>query len=321
MLAEKNAEKCATKGRRSVQRDEECAYEVFDIEGVGHVHKWGDSEKPLVILLHGFMQTGLSWGKIAPLLKSHQVLAPDFLGHGKTPYRAGEPLGLDEYVSQVDALVEWAKKRNLPGTLGGIKIVGYSLGGRVAASYAARFPEKVASLVLESAGLGPQNDEERAQRAEKSRAMMARLDQSVASDPARPLAAFVDWWEGLALFESQRALPESVRDRIREERLANDPAALRRNLEDAGQHHMNDLRAVLVNLNKPLLYVVGEQDVAYTEIARSLMRAWAREHAETDSFHAGFVQVNVIPRAGHNTHLEAPEEYAQLVDIFLSRLF
>lgn len=304
-----------------MQGHQDSSYRAFDIEGVGHLHAWGDAEKPLVILLHGFMQTGASWGSVAPLLKGHQVLAPDLLGHGETPYQTGDPLSLDEYVDQVSALVDWAEKQGLPGTMGGIRLVGYSLGGRVAASYAARFPEKIASLVLESAGLGPQDDEERAQRAEKADAMVTRLDRSVASDPAHPLLAFVDWWEDLPLFESQRDLPEEVRDHLQKERLANNPATLRRNLEDAGQHRMDDLRPALANLNKPLLYVVGERDVAYTKVARSLMRSWAQEHAEADSFQPGFVQVNVIPQAGHNTHLEAPEEYAQLVDMFLSRAF
>lgn len=304
-----------------MQRDRDSSYRTFDIDGIGHLHAWGNAEKPLVILLHGFMQTGSSWAQVAELMPDHHVLAPNLLGHGKTPYQAGDPLGLDEYVGQVSALVEWAENQGLPGTMGGVRLVGYSLGGRVAASYATRFPEKIASLVLESAGLGPQNDEERALRAEKTQGMIAHLDQSVAFDPAHPLEAFVDWWEGLPLFESQRDLPADVREHIRTERLANDPCALRKNLEDAGQHRMSDLRPALANLNKPLLYVVGERDVTYTKIARSLMRSWAQEHADTDSFHQGFIQVNVIPQVGHNTHLEAPEEYAQLVDMFLSRVF
>lgn len=304
-----------------MQSDQTSTYRAFDIDGVGHVHAWGDAEKPLVILLHGFMQTGTSWAQVAPLLVGHHVLAPDLLGHGKTPYREGDPLGLDEYVGQISALVEWTEKRGLPGIKGGVKLVGYSLGGRIAASYAACFPEKIASLVLESAGLGPQNDEERALRAEKTQEMIARLDQSTALDSVNPLATFVDWWEELSLFNSQKTLSEDVREHIREERLANDPCALRKNLEDAGQHRISDLRPALVNLNKPLLYVVGERDVAYTEIARSLMRSWAQEHADTDAFHQGFIQVNVIPHVGHNTHLEAPKEYAQLVDMFLSRVF
>lgn len=326
----------------------------FDVEGVGRVRECGNPEAHTVVLLHGFMQSGNSWRKVAPLLKHHHVVAPDLLGHGETALRATEDLSLDAYVEQVNSLVDWVLARDAayddpagnelaiersaaiehptierptiahptgsrPTSNGTVSLVGYSMGGRIAALYALRYPEKVSALVLESAGLGPQNEEERAARSKKTRAMVAQLDQSVKSDPASPLAAFLDWWEALPLFASQAELSEQLRAGVRAERLANDPAALRRNLEEAGQHCMIDVRPGLANLNKPILYLVGERDVAYTEIARSLMRAWAEDHTDSALFERGFVQVSVIPQVGHNTHLEAPEEYALLVDMFLSR--
>lgn len=291
----------------------------FDLAGIGHVHECGKPGEPLVILLHGFMQSGRSWQRIAPLLKTHHVLAPDLLGHGRTAFESGQKLDLDAYVEQLDALVEWAKQTYSAGETQKVSLVGYSMGGRIAGSYAARYPEKIASLILESAGLGPRTEEERASRAEKSAAMIAKLDRSIAADPSEPLLDFVEYWEGLPLFETQSELGEYTKAQVRAERLANDPAALRCNLEQAGQHRMEDLRPALAHLNKPLLYLVGERDVAYTEIARSLMRAWAQSDASSAPFEQGFVQVSVIPQAGHNIHLEAPEEYARIVDMFLSR--
>lgn len=292
---------------------------TFDIEGVGHVYAWGNPEKPLVILLHGFMQTGRSWQQVAMLLKQHYVLAPDLLGHGQTPFKQGDCLSLENYVQQLSTLIAWAKNNDLSGKTDEVGLVGYSLGGRIAALYATRYPEGISALVLESAGLGPCTEEERAMRAQKTQSMIEKLNRSVALDPNAPLSAFVDYWEELPLFESQTELPELQRLRIRAERLANNPVALRQNLENAGQHRMDDLRPALANLNKPLLYLVGERDVAYTEIARSLMRAWAYEQKTTSPFDQGFVQVKVVPRVGHNIHLEDPEEYARLVDGFLLR--
>jgi pimeloyl-ACP methyl ester carboxylesterase len=71
-------------------------------------------------------------------------------------------------------------------------------------------------------------------------------------------------------------------------------------------------------VNKPILYVVGERDVAYTKVAQSLMRAWAENH-ESALLERGFVQVSVIPQVGHNAHLEAPEEFGLLVQRFLAQ--
>ena len=56
--------------------------------------RWGDPERPPLVLLHGFMQSSTSWEPIAASLKFHFcVYAVDFIGHGlsdkskKTPAR------------------------------------------------------------------------------------------------------------------------------------------------------------------------------------------------------------------------------------------
>ena len=305
---------------RAKMLDENATFEQFDLDDIGHVWNWGKPGNPLVILLHGFMQTGNSWREVAEMLKTdHWVLAPDLLGHGKTPFSPGETLSLEAYVEQLHRLVQWAKNQQPSGVTHSISLVGYSLGGRIAALFATQYPNEIDALVLESAGLGPQNEEERAARAEKTRAMVAKLDESAGQNPESPLEAFIDYWQNLPLFASQRELSEDIRARIRAERLANHPAALRANLSDAGQDKMPNLRPALANLNKPVLYLVGEKDAGYTEIARSLMRVWAEDHDETRLLYTGFVQVNVVPRAGHNIHLERPEEYALLVSTFLQR--
>ncbi|WP_251198552.1 alpha/beta fold hydrolase [Anaerotardibacter muris] len=300
--------------------DETATFEHFDLDDIGHVHACGKPENPLVVLLHGFMQTGDSWRTIAEVLKTdHWVLAPDLLGHGSTPFSPGDDLSLEAYVDQLRRLFEWAENQRSSGVTHPVSLVGYSLGGRIAALFATQFPDKIDLLVLESAGLGPQTEEERQARIEKAQTMVARLDESVARDPEAPLAAFIDYWENLPLFASQRELPEETQERIRAERLANCPEALRANLSDAGQDKMPDVRPALANLNKPVLYLVGEKDAGYTKIARSLMRAWAESHDEMRLLNKGFVQVSVIPQAGHNIHLERPEEYSLLISKFLQR--
>lgn len=307
--------------------EEQHKKQTFDLDGIGRVHAWGNPAKPLVILMHGFMQTGSAWAAVAEkLAEDHWVFAPDLLGHGASVVSPNAPLSLEAYVEQLHRLIEWAKEEQTTTSPAETSVrpqtaalVGYSLGGRIAALFALQYPNEIDTLVLESAGLGPQNEEERAARAEKTQAQVARLDASVAADPAQPLKAFVDYWEDLPLFATQADLSEETRTRIRTERLANDPAALRRNLTEAGQDKMVDVRPGLANLNKPILYLVGERDVAYTKIAQSLMRAWAENHDETRLLNTGFVQVSVIPQAGHNTHLERPEEFALLVSAFLSR--
>ena len=73
----------------------------FDWEGQKvHVYQWGKAENIPVVLLHGFMQTGLSWSIIAAALSgNHCAYALDFLGHG----RSSKPSNVELY--RYDAMV------------------------------------------------------------------------------------------------------------------------------------------------------------------------------------------------------------------------
>lgn len=295
---------------------------VIHLDGIGTIHQWGETEKPQVILLHGFMQSGSSWDVVAPILaEKYCVIAPDLLGHGES-IEVQNNLSLDAYVENLHQLILMLQKQFSPendDSKHTVFLVGYSMGGRIAASYAVRYPETIEALVLESAGLGPRDEEERVRHHEKTKRMITRLDASIAHDPEHPLDSFIDWWGGLGLFASQRELPAEIQRYVRNERLKNDPELLRQNLMQAGQHTMKDLRPALVNLNKPILYLVGDHDAAYNEIARSLMRAWSFDHSENQPFEYGSIQVDVVAVSGHNIHLEHPEEFARLLNGFFVR--
>ena len=82
------------------------------------------------------------------------------------------------------------------------------------------------ALVLESAGLGPADDAAREALRERNFAWAARVrDEGV--------SAFMDWWAGLPLFESQRNLDDDQRERLRAGRLANDAESLALSLDRA----------------------------------------------------------------------------------------
>ena len=125
------------------------------------------------------------------------------------------------------------------------------------------------------------------------------------------LEAFMDFWEQLPLFASQRDLPPDVRERLRAGRMANDAEALARTFEQAGQHVMPSRAETLETLavlragGTPLLYLAGERDEKY--------RALAAQAAEAGA------TVCIIPGAGHNAHLEAPATFAKEVASFLRK--
>ena len=178
-------------------------------------------------------------------------------------------------------------------------LVGYSMGGRIAAETMVRHPGlPLAGLVLESAGLGPADDAARAALARRNGEWAARLREG-------GVAAFMDWWETLSLFATQRELPPATRAAIRIGREAHGAETLARSLEAWGAHHQaaeSETVAALAQMRvagRPVLYLAGSCDEKYAALA-------ARVRA------AGLPAM-LVEGAGHNVHLEKPEVFSRAV--------
>lgn len=260
------------------------------------------SAAPL-ILLHGFAQSSASWDAVARKLAAtgRPIYALDLVGHGESERPADAcAYALD---AQGEALLSFAR---MVADREGARpaVLGYSMGGRVTLAALRRDPRAFAAVVLEAAGFGPATQAERDAATERDAACAARLR-------ADGLEAFMDFWEQLPLFASQRDLPPDVRERLRAGRMANDAEALARTFEQAGQHVMPSRAETLETLDvlrdgdTPLLYLAGERDEKY--------RALAAQAAEAGA------TVRIIPGAGHNAHLEAPATFAKEVASFLRK--
>jgi pimeloyl-ACP methyl ester carboxylesterase len=99
------------------------------------------------VLVHGFLDLAYAWHEVAPLLGGH-VIAPDLRGHGDSDWIG--PGGYYHYLDYVadldDVITRLARRR--------VVIVGHSMGGGVAAYWAATRRERpTAVAILE--GLGP----------------------------------------------------------------------------------------------------------------------------------------------------------------------
>lgn len=121
---------------------------------LGGVEQWvmirGESlANPPLILLHGgpgFSDTGFFRAFNAPLEKVFTVVYWDQRGTGKSFDRElpRAAMTVEQFVSDLDELVEWVRKRT-----GADKVVllGHSWGSALGVLYAARFPDKVAAYV------------------------------------------------------------------------------------------------------------------------------------------------------------------------------
>ena len=102
-----------------------------------------------MVLLHGPMGNAAHWARVMPgLLSRHRVIAPDLPGQGTSVTLDGE-LEADGVLAWLDALIE--ETCPAPPAL-----VGFALGGAIAARFAASRPDRLGRLVLVDAlGLVP----------------------------------------------------------------------------------------------------------------------------------------------------------------------
>src|SRR5258708_28800746 len=148
-----------------------------------------DAHGPLLLVLHGFTGSVSAWVEVRPALTAFaQTIFVDAIGHGGS----AAPVDPERYT------LDWST-RDLLALLDAVEIdavdvLGYSMGGRAALHFAVHAPERVRTLILESASPGIEDMAERAKRAEADNALADRI-------MAVGIAAFVAEWESLPLLQ------------------------------------------------------------------------------------------------------------------------
>ena len=259
-----------------------------------HVRVHGEGE-PL-LMLHGFSGDSTTWDAFrANIGSGFRLIAPDLLGHGKSAAPAdSERYRMSEAAADMIALLD---------LLGSDRahLLGYSMGGRLALCLALRYPSRFNSLIMESASPGMANEAERAERRQQDEALARRIESD-------GIDAFVDFWESLPLWESQRTLTPETRLAQRNQRLRNGAIGLANSLRGMGAGAQPSLWHELPGLRMPTLLLVGEGDHKFRAINEQM------------AGHMPKAELRLISGAGHNTHLEQPAQFAARVRSFLQRV-
>ena len=235
---------------------------------------------PRLVLLHGFTQTGRSWGPLLPSLAEHfEVLTPDLPGHGA---RSAERADLWQAAAQVGR------------ECGRAAYLGYSMGGRVALHLALAHPELVKRLVLVSATGGIDDHAERAARRREDEALADAIE-------AEGVDAFLERWLAQPMFAGSSPQVAGL-----DARRENTPEGLAAALRLMGTGTQEPLWRRLDELTMPVLVTAGERDDKFAEQALHL-GGWIGPTAE----------LALVPGAGHACHLEQPEAFLELLLPFL----
>lgn len=265
---------------------------VLVINRVGyHVKVVGDGE-PL-LLLHGFTGSSDNWLPFFSELSEHfRLIAPDLLGHGRTDAPAdARRYSMEAAAADLEALL--LKLDAVPAY-----VLGYSMGGRLALYLAVTRPHLVRTLLLESASPGLETDAERQQRQESDCELADWIE-------ANGIRAFVERWEGIPLFASQRRLAAEVQAALRAQRLKNRPHGLANSLRGMGTGVQPSLWQRLAELEMPTLLLAGALDEKFLAVNRRMAAAMP------------VATLQVIADAGHTIHLERPDEFIAAITKFL----
>lgn len=267
------------------------------INGVSlNVDVWpGLPGAPVLVLLHGFTGSALSWAAhIEALSDLCTIVAIDALGHGLSD----APADPARYSMRHVAADTLAVMDHLGFERFGL--LGYSMGGRMALHIAVAAGPRLDLLILESASPGLRTADERAARVAADEKLAELLERE-------GITAFVDRWEQAPLFASQQSLPLAVLAAQRDQRLRSNPLGLAASLRGAGTGAQDPLHDRLATLAVPSLLIVGEADAKFRAIAQEMQQALPQ------------AELVVVAGAGHSVHLEAPQEFDSLVRQFIRR--
>ncbi|MEC0520923.1 2-succinyl-6-hydroxy-2,4-cyclohexadiene-1-carboxylate synthase [Bacillus subtilis] len=248
-----------------------------------------------IVCLHGFTGSKQSWNFLDRLLPDSRLIKIDCLGHGET----AAPLNGKRYSTsrQVSDLAEIFDQLKLHK----VKLIGYSMGGRLVYSFAMTYPERVSALVLESTTPGLKTLEERRERIMRDRKLADFILRN-------GIKAFVQYWEGIPLFSSQQRLAEDIRHRIRSGRLRNNKIGLANSLTGIGTGSQPSWWSRVDEIEVPVLLICGEWDEKFCAINQEV-------HKKLPSS-----RIEIVPNAGHTVHVEQPRFFGKIVSEFLTSI-
>lgn len=230
-------------------------------------------------LLHGFTGSPQTYSRIVRHLGVEQrPLVPALTGHGGA-WRESVADSFEGEVSRLLGLLADFERPRL--------ICGYSLGARLGLGMLSRAPSMFDGAVL--IGLHPGLDAASAR--DERRALDARRARLLREEG---LTAFIETWEALPLFASQRSLPPTLLAEQRACRRAHDPEGLARSLEVLGLAEMPNYRAGMASLEVPITLMTGSLDIKFSKMAKEL----AARNAH--------IRTKLVDGVGHNLLLEAP---------------
>jgi 3-oxoadipate enol-lactonase len=244
---------------------------------------------PAVLLLHAFPLGLAMWDdQVRALSAAFQVVRFDARGFGGSPPGDGL-LSMERIADDAVALLDHLQ-------IAAATVCGLSMGGYAAFAFARNHSARLRGLVLADTKASADSDQARRVRAEQAEKVRKEGTSAIAE-------AVIPKLLGKTTHEQRPPVVARVRDLI----LANPPRGITDAL--AGLAARADSTPTLREIRVPTLVVCGEEDAITPP-------------AEAEALQAGIKgsQLELIPKAGHLSNLEAPDAFNRSLDAFLRKV-
>ena len=270
--------------------------ELIELRGLRfHYRDWTSQQvnAPDLVLLHGYTGHCRSWDAFAKVMtKQYRVLALDQRGHGETEWAPADQYGTMDMVADLDAFVSALRLERFV-------LLGLSMGGMVAITYAGTRPAQLERLVIvdiapEIASEGIRNIQQSVARSDvfdsvEEAFRRARVDNPIPPEGHhydRVRASLMRTDEGKWTYRYDRALRDPGNQRLR---LA---------VEEGWDS--------VASFNVPTLLIRGEHS-----------RLLSRDVADKFVSIAKNSQLVEVPGSGHPVPLDKPEGFLDAIQTFL----
>jgi 3-oxoadipate enol-lactonase len=241
---------------------------------------------PPVVLLHPFPANHDLWKPAAQALVSHYgVILPDLRGHGDSGI--GEGLAtMEKHAADIARVLDHEQIPSAP-------FVGVSIGGYVLFEFWRNYRARVGALVLCNTKAQADTSEGRAGRLQAADEVMDR-----GTEPF-----FASMLPKLMGKTTRSTRPDLVEGALRMMRKMSPKGVA---MVQRGMAERQDSVETLKTINVPTMLITGDEDVFTGPAEAELMRR-----------NISGSQMKLIPRAGHYSPWEQPEEVGKIVRQFL----
>lgn len=250
---------------------------------------WTLGEGPPVVLLHPFPVNYKFWLPVAEQLSTrYRLILPDLRGHGESDIGEG-PATMAKHAADIARVMDDAD-------IGRAPLIGVSIGGYAIFEFWRRFRGRAAALGLFNTKAPADNADARAARLQAANDVIDRGAEPFFQSMLQKVL-------GASTRENRPDLVDSAL-RMMNEMSPEDVAQVQR-----GMAERPDSVDTLKTINVPTLLITGEEDPMTGVNEANLM------HQQI-----GGSQMKIIPKAGHYSPWEQPEEATKLLRQFLDGL-